>query len=117
VNHSDTVAKALSTHVFNDLMQVSVPAEDGSQQSASYTHALKGSSTFVPTHAPSTPSHSYPLQVLQAKHKQPNFIKNKESICSPNISTKATNNQNNPHKQENKANTPKSQHTFVEAIL
>jgi hypothetical protein len=33
-----------------------------------------------------------------------------------NISTKATNNQNKLHKQENKANTPKSQYTFVEAI-
>jgi hypothetical protein len=37
-----------------------------------------------------------------------NLINKKESIHGHNISTNATNNQNNPHKQENKANTPKS---------
>jgi hypothetical protein len=61
--------KMLSTHVTNDLMQVSVPIEDRSQQSATFTHALKASSTFMPTHAPSGPAFACPLQVLQAKHK------------------------------------------------
>jgi hypothetical protein len=70
----------------------------------------------MPTHAPSGPALSYPLQVLQAKHKQPKLHKQQRSIHIPNISTKATNNQNNLHKPENKANTPKSQHTFIEAI-
>jgi hypothetical protein len=50
-----------STHVTNDLAQVSVPAENGSQHLATLTHALRGSSTFVSTHAPSGP--------VQAKHK------------------------------------------------
>jgi hypothetical protein len=31
VNRSDTVAKALSAYVSNDLTHVSVPVEDGSQ--------------------------------------------------------------------------------------
>jgi hypothetical protein len=35
------VVKTLSTHVSIILTQVSVPAEDGSQQSATFTHALK----------------------------------------------------------------------------
>jgi hypothetical protein len=99
----------------NVLMQISVPAEDESQQSAASTHALRGSSTFISTHAPSRPALSYPLQALEAKHKQPN-LKQQRSIHNPNISTKATYNQNNLHKQEKKANTPKSQHTFVEAV-
>jgi hypothetical protein len=41
MNCSNTVAKTLSTHVTNDLTQVSVPAEDESQQSATFTHALR----------------------------------------------------------------------------
>jgi hypothetical protein len=72
--------KTLSTHNTNDLIQVSVPAEDGSQQLATFTQALRRSSTFVPTHAPSGLVLSYPLQVLQGKQKQPNFINNKEGI-------------------------------------
>jgi hypothetical protein len=36
--------------------------------------------------------HTY-FNVLQAKHKYQTFINNKEIIHSPNISTKATNNQ------------------------
>jgi hypothetical protein len=44
-------------------------------------HALKGSSTFVPTHAPSGPTLSYPLQALQAKHKQL-LINNKEAFAA-----------------------------------
>jgi hypothetical protein len=63
--------KTLSTHVSIILTKVSVPAEEGSQQSATFTHVLRGSSTFVPTHAPSGPVLSYPLQALQATHKQP----------------------------------------------
>jgi hypothetical protein len=49
--------KALSTHVSNILTSISVPAEDGWQQSATFTHA------------PSWPALSCPLQVFQAKHK------------------------------------------------
>jgi uncharacterized membrane protein len=60
---------ALNT-VTNILMQVNIPAKDGSQQSAIFTHALKVSSTFVPIHAHSGQALSYPLQALQAKHKQ-----------------------------------------------
>jgi hypothetical protein len=52
--------KALNI-VSNVLTQVSIPTEDGSQQSATFTHALKGSSTFMPTHAPSRPALSYQL--------------------------------------------------------
>jgi hypothetical protein len=52
----------------------------------------------------------YKLSTNTKPHKQ------QRSIHSPNISTKATNNQNNLHKQENKTNTPKSQYTFVKAI-
>jgi hypothetical protein len=38
----------LSTHVTNDLAHVSVPTEDGSQQSGIVTHALKGSTLVCP---------------------------------------------------------------------
>jgi hypothetical protein len=69
----------------------------------------------VPTHSPNELALSYPLQALQAKHKQPKSHKQQRRTHSLNISTKVTNNQNKPHKQENKANTPKSQHTFIEA--
>jgi hypothetical protein len=33
-----SVAKALSTHIYINLIQVSVPAEDGTQQSATFTN-------------------------------------------------------------------------------
>jgi hypothetical protein len=49
------------TSISNDLMHVSVPTEDGSQRSATFTHAIRGSSIFVPTHALSEPVLSYPL--------------------------------------------------------
>jgi hypothetical protein len=101
---------ALNT-ITNILEQVSVPVENGSQQSTIFKHVLRGSSTFVPTHAPSGPEISYLIQVLQAKHKQ-----QKKASTSPNSSTKATNNQNKLYNQEKKANTPKSQYTFVKAI-
>jgi hypothetical protein len=84
----------LSTHVSNVLMQVNILAEDGSQQLITFTHALKGSNTFMPTHAPSGPVLTYPLQVLKTTHKQPKSHKQERSIHSPNRSTKATNNQN-----------------------
>jgi hypothetical protein len=71
-------------------------------------HALKGSNNFMPTHSPSGPALSCPLRALQAKNKQPKSHKQQRSIHSPNISTKATNNENIVHKQENKANTLKS---------
>jgi hypothetical protein len=56
--------KTLSIHISIVLMQVSVPKEDGSQQSVTFTHALKGSIIFVPTPVPSGPALSCPLQVL-----------------------------------------------------
>jgi hypothetical protein len=66
--------KTLSTHVSIVLMRVSVPAED-------IKHALKGSSTFVPTQplahqhlrtqsCPSWTNTFVSTQVLQATHKQ-----------------------------------------------
>jgi hypothetical protein len=61
--------KSTLTNVSNDLTHVSVPVEDGLQQSATFTHALRGSNTFVPTHTPSGPILLYPLNALQAKHK------------------------------------------------
>jgi hypothetical protein len=54
---SDTVAQALSNTVSNDLTHVSVPVED-------IQHALKGSSTFVATHAPSGPVLACPLMPM-----------------------------------------------------
>jgi hypothetical protein len=59
--------KTLSTHVCIILMQVSVPSEDGSQQSATFTHAVQQ------LHAHSCPSGSAlscPLLCPTAKHKQ-----------------------------------------------
>jgi hypothetical protein len=55
---------------------------------------------------------SYKLSTNMKPHKQ-----QKKASTSPNSSTKVTNNQNKLHKQEKKANTPKSQYTFIEAIL
>jgi hypothetical protein len=52
-DRTHTVAKALLTHVAIILTQVSVPAEDGSQQSATFTHCLKGSSPYMPNSSPS----------------------------------------------------------------
>jgi hypothetical protein len=50
------------TNVSNDLMHVNILVEDRSQQSVTFTHVLRGSTTCVPTHAPSGPVLSYPLQ-------------------------------------------------------
>jgi hypothetical protein len=47
------------TDISNDLTHVSVPAEEGSQQFATFTHTPSGPILF------------YPLQVLQVTHKQP----------------------------------------------
>jgi iron only hydrogenase large subunit-like protein len=60
-------------------------------------------------------NHNISLSYKLSTNNQ-NLINNKESIHNANISIKATNNQNNLHKQENKPNTPKSQHIFVEVI-
>jgi hypothetical protein len=104
------------TNVSNDLTYFSVPTEDGSQQSVTFTHALKGSSTFMSTHAPSRPILSYPLQVVQATHKQPKSHKQESSIHNPNSSTKATNNQNKAITKKIRQTLQKPQHTFVDAI-
>jgi hypothetical protein len=78
----------LSNNVANDLTLVSVPTED-------IKPALKGSSTFMPTHVPSIPALAYPIMpimdqyfrthfnILQVKHKQPKFIKQQKSIHKP----------------------------------
>jgi hypothetical protein len=93
MNRTHTVAKALSTHISIILTQVSVPKEDRSQQSSTFTHALKGSRTCVPHHAPSGPVLSYLCQVLQAKHKHQNpHRQQKKDIHIPNSSIKVTNN-------------------------
>jgi hypothetical protein len=77
--------KTLSRHVSIVLMRVSVPAED-------IKHALKGSSTFVPTHPPSAPALAYPVMSIMDQHfrvhssptsySQTNkiFINNKEAF-------------------------------------
>jgi hypothetical protein len=56
MDRKHTVTKSLSTHVFIILTQVSASVEDASQQSATITHALKESNTYMPTHAPSGPA-------------------------------------------------------------
>jgi hypothetical protein len=61
-NYLNMVAQTLSQNVSNGSTHVNVPTEDGSQQSATFTHALKGSSTFVPIHALSRQVLLYPLQ-------------------------------------------------------
>jgi hypothetical protein len=63
------------TNVSNDLTRTSVPVEDGSQQSTTFTHALWGSSTFVPTHALVNWYFRAHFNVLQAKHKHQNLHK------------------------------------------
>ncbi len=76
-NHSDMVANDLNV-VSNVLTQVSVPTKDESELSTTFTHTLKGSSTYVPTHAPSRPALSCLLEYPTTKHKnQNNLINNK----------------------------------------
>jgi hypothetical protein len=82
--------------VLHDLTYVSVPTED-------IKHALKGSSTFMPTHASSGPALVCPIMPIMDQYfpthfksyklltNNQNFINNKEGIHNPNISTKATN--------------------------
>jgi hypothetical protein len=93
-------AKMLSTYVSIILTHVSVLAED-------IKHILKGSSTFMPTHAPSRPALACPIMPIMDQHFRAHssptnysqttimFINNKRSIHSPNISTKASNNKIN----------------------
>jgi hypothetical protein len=84
--------KMLSTIISIVLTEVSVSSENGSQQSASFTHAFKGLALMCPLmpiadqhfHVHSSPtSYSQTIKI---------FINNKRNIRSPNISTKATNN-------------------------
>jgi hypothetical protein len=68
--------KILSTHTTNDLARVSVSTEDGSQQSATFTHALKGLAlvcSIIPLAAQHFPTHfkSYKLST------KPNLVNNK----------------------------------------
>jgi hypothetical protein len=74
-----TVAKAPSTHISVVLTQASVPAEDGSQQLATFTYVLKG------------PALTCPIMPLVNQHFRAHFKPYKLS----------TNNQN-LHKQQNK---------------
>jgi hypothetical protein len=53
--------KMLSTHVSIALMRVTVPAKD-------IKHTLKGSSTFVPTHAPSRLAPAWPIMPIMDQH-------------------------------------------------
>jgi hypothetical protein len=84
---------ALNT-VSNDLTQVSVPAENGSQQPSTIINALKG------------PALMCPLMPISDLHFRAHFksykllTNNKESILSPNSSIKTRNNQNNLHKNK-----------------
>jgi hypothetical protein len=57
MNRLDMIAQTLSNIVSNDLTHVSVPTED-------IKHALKASSTFVPTHAPSGPALPCPIMPI-----------------------------------------------------
>jgi hypothetical protein len=83
VKRLDTVAQTLSNIVANDLTHISVPTED-------IKHVLKGSSTFVPTHAPNGPVLACPLKPIMDEYNQNNDIKNK-SKHNPNSYTKTTN--------------------------
>jgi hypothetical protein len=89
VNHMHMVAKAHSTHISIILIQVSVPAEDRSHQSATLTHALKGPALTCPN-VPLAYQHfrphfkSYKLLI----NYQNNVINNK-SIHNHNSSTKS----------------------------
>jgi hypothetical protein len=85
--------KSALTNVYNDLTHVSVPVEDESQQSATFTHAHKGPALSCPLMSLADQYFRTHFNVLQDKHKQPNFINNKEGIHNSNSSTKATNNQ------------------------
>jgi hypothetical protein len=86
------VAKMLSAHVSNDLTLVCVAAEDGSQQSAIFIHALKGPTLSCPL-MPLADQHflahfkPYKLSTNTKPYKQ-----QKMSSTSPNSSTKTTNN-------------------------
>jgi hypothetical protein len=70
----------------------------------------------VPTYAPSGPALSYPLQPLQAKHKQSNLINNNEAYTALMSLLKQQTTKISLIKQEKKAITPKSQHTFIEVV-
>jgi hypothetical protein len=65
--------------VSNILTQVRVPAKDESQQPATFTHALMGSNTFDPIHAPSKLALSWPLQAYKLSTNNQNLITNKEA--------------------------------------
>jgi hypothetical protein len=74
--------KALSTHVSNDLTHVSVPAKY-------IKHALKVSSTFVPTHAPSGSALVCPIMPIMDQY-----------FCDPLQVQQAKRNIQNLHKQQ-----------------
>jgi hypothetical protein len=79
MNRTHMVSKALSTHISIVLTQVSVPTEDGSQQSATFTHVLKG------------PALTCPIIPLADQHFRVHFKPYNLSI-----------NNQNPHKQQKK---------------
>jgi hypothetical protein len=76
--------KMLSTHIFINLMRVSVPVED-------IKLTLKGFSTFVPTHAPSRLALSCPIMPIMDQHSR--------AHCK---SHKLFTNNQNLHKQQRK---------------
>jgi hypothetical protein len=91
---------ALNT-ISNDLMHVSVPEED-------IEHALRGSSTFMPSHAPSKLALVCPMmpimyQYFHAHFKSYKLLTNNQnntttnkSVHNPNSSIKTTNNKITP---------------------
>jgi hypothetical protein len=84
MNRTHTMAKVLLIHVSIILTQVSVPIEDGSQQSVTFTRALKGLALTCPI-MPLANQHfrahfnPYKLSVQTTK----TFINNKGRHCQP----------------------------------
>jgi hypothetical protein len=103
--------KMLSTIVSIVLTEVSVSLENGSQQSATFTHAFKGPTLMCPL-MPIVDQHfrvhSSPTSYSQTIKI---FINNKRNIRSPNISTKATNNKITSSK------TKQGEHSKITAYL
>jgi hypothetical protein len=79
-----------------DLTHVSIPGENGSQQSSTFTHVLKGSTLMCPLMPLADQhfcAHFKPYKLLT---NNKNFINNKVGTHCANSSTKATNNKIRP---------------------
>jgi hypothetical protein len=86
---------ALNT-ITNILTQVSVPVENESQQSTTFTHALKGLALAFPIMPLADQHFRAHFESYKLSTNNQIFINNKESIHCANISTKITNNQIRP---------------------